>query len=113
MAQNKFVFELGSEKVFPMCINLLIMGFDGVRKFMNGYLYGQVFSLSHNSITDIRQIETLFSKMIHKLNTRDILTISLKQKNILMRPYMIFLIVMNASLIILILCQDYNLFLDN
>ena len=36
---------------------------------MNGYLYGQVFSLSHNSITDIRQIETLFSEMTHKQNS--------------------------------------------
>ena len=36
---------------------------------VNGYLYGQVFSLSHNSITDIRQIETLFSEMTHKLNS--------------------------------------------
>ena len=36
---------------------------------MNGYLYGQVFSLSHNSITDIGQIETLFSEMTHKQNS--------------------------------------------
>ena len=36
---------------------------------VNGYLYGQVFYLSHNSITDIRQIETLFSEITHKLNS--------------------------------------------
>ena len=36
---------------------------------VNGYLYGQVSSLSHNSITDIRQIETLFSEITHKLNS--------------------------------------------
>ena len=36
---------------------------------VNGYLYGQVCSLSQNSITDIRQIETLFSEITHRLHT--------------------------------------------
>ena len=79
-------------------------------------MYGQVCSLSHNSITDILQIETLFSDITHKLNSfsneRYPHHISM-QKNISMKPYIIFLIVMNAHLIILMLCQDNNLFLDN
>ena len=81
---------------------------------VNGYIYGESISLSHISITDIRQIETMFTEITLNLALplrRNIFTISLKQKSISRRPYL-FDSLMKQDPIVPI-CQNYNLFLAN